>query len=287
MFTVLLAASAVGFATPALAQDDTVKIAPAGFISVTGVYRSTNVVNLNGNASLPTNFGGIPYPNTVQGNIGETKITGADTRLGLTADVNFGQARVHGLFLGDFLGFDPANVAVSANGHTFRLYLGYAEIHVGQVDVLGGQAWSWMTPNRRGLSSDPADVFDTMNIDPNLQVGLAWTRAGEVHFVHHLTKQLAWGVGIENQDQFVGVGEVILPFAFNAVLGQQFDAGNNPGAPARFPDLVAKVAVDPDFGTSHAHVEAAGILRQFAVTTADIITPAPPTTEFTDKSATG
>ena len=283
----VLAVAAAGV-SPALAQDsDGFKVAPTGFISFTGVARSTNVgtgpssgANSNG---FGTNFGAIPYDNTVQGNTSETRFSAADTRLGLKATTNIGGVDLRGLVETDFLGSDAPNVYVSGNSHILRLRLAYLNTFAGNWEILAGQAWSWMTPNRRGLSADPADVFTTLNVDPNMQVGLTWTRAAQFRIAHHPGKSFAWGIALESPDQYVGVGEVIFPFAFNAQLGGQFDAGNNPSAPNRYPDVLGKIAWDPEIGGRLFHMELVGLYRTFQVSTADLTAGA----DFTKKSANG
>ena len=270
----VLAVAAAGV-SPVLAQDsDGFKVAPTGFISFTGVARSTNVgtgpssgSNSNG---FGTDFGQIPYSNTVQGSMSETRFSAADTRLGLKAATKLGDVDLRGLVETDFLGSDAGNVYVSGNSHILRVRLAYLNTFSGNWEVLAGQAWSWMTPNRRGLSADPADVFTTLNVDPNMQVGLTWTRAAQIRFAHHPSKELAWGIALESPDQYVGFAEVIYPFAFNAQLSSQFDAGNNPEAPNRYPDVLGKIAWDPEIGGRLFHMELVGLYRTFQISTTEI-----------------
>jgi hypothetical protein len=120
--------------------------------------------------------------------------------------------------------------------------------------------YSWLTPNRVGLGPNPGSVFLTNNVDDNFNVGLTWTRAAQVRVAYHPNDHLAFGIGIENPDQYVGVGEVIFPFAFNAQLGTQYDAGNNPTAPTMFPDLTGKIAYDDDWGGHSVHAEVTGLV---------------------------
>jgi hypothetical protein len=109
-------------------------------------------------------------------------------------------------------------------------------------------------------------VFTTLNVDAGIQVGLPYTRAGEVRMAWHPTKEFAIGVGAESPDQFVGAGEVIFPFAFNAALGPQFDAANQTTVPNRYPDLVGKMTFDTDIMDRHVHFEGAGMWRSFNTT---------------------
>jgi hypothetical protein len=170
-----------------------------------------------------------------------------------------------GYFEGDFNGNGPTNEFVNSNSHTFRMRLAYADVNTGQFETTFGQTYSWLTPNRFGLGPDPSDIFLTNNIDQNFQVGLPWARQAAAHVAWHPTQQFSIGAGVENPDQFTN-GEVTFPFAFNAQLGPQFDAANNPGVGNRFPDVVAKTAFDGDLGSAtRLHLEAAGMSRHFRV----------------------
>jgi hypothetical protein len=178
---------------------------------------------------------------------------------------------VIGYFEADFNGNDAANVWVTTNPHTFRVRLAYADINTGDFEITAGQAWSWLTPNRRGLGPDPKNIMNTLNIDPGgIQVGLPFSRAAQVRAAWHPTKEFAIGVGVESPDQFIGAGEVIFPFAFNAALGPQFDAANNPATPNKFPDVVGKATYDTDIMDRHVHFEAVGMWRSFNSTVVPI-----------------
>jgi hypothetical protein len=234
------------------------EITPVGYIALTTVTRSTNV------GGISTSFNSIPFDNTIQGNIPETRLTGQNTRIGLRAHSHVNSwLDVVGYLETDFNGNDPANVFVSTNSHTNRLRLAYADINAGDLEFTAGQAWSWMTPNRKGLGPDPRTVFTTLNVDPGIQVGLPFAREGAVRVAWHPTKEFAIGVGAENPDQYVGAGEVIFPFAFNAQLGPQFDANNQTTVPNRYPDLVGKATFDTDFMDRHMHFETVAMWRSF------------------------
>jgi hypothetical protein len=238
------------------------EITPVGYISLATVTRSTNTGN-----NLSTNFGAIPYTNTISGNLGETRVSAQATRLGLRAHSAVNSwLDIVGYFEGDFLGNDAANVFVSTNSHTFRVRLAYADVNAGQFEYTAGQTWGWLTPNRKGIGPDSKNVFTTLNIDPGNQVGLPYTRAGAVHVAWHPTNEIALGAGIENPEQYVGAGEVTFPFAFNAQLGGQFDAANNTATPNAFPDVVGKATYDTEVMDRHIHFEAAGMWREFKAT---------------------
>jgi len=132
------------------------------------------------------------------------------------------------------------------------------------------------------VSPMPGDIFFTNNMDTNYQVGLTWTRAAQFRVAYHPTDHWALGLAVENPEQYVGAGEVIFPFAFNAQLGSQFDAANNTATPNLHPDLIPKVAYDTDFSGKHLHVEAVGLLTTVKTTILPV-----GGTSFHGESATG
>ena len=60
------------------------------------------------------------------------------------------------------------------------------DVGKGSWEFLAGQSWSLMTPNRRGVSPLPQDVFYSQDMDVNYQLGLTWGRLpgfrGAYHF---------------------------------------------------------------------------------------------------------
>jgi hypothetical protein len=232
---------------------------PGGFIDFTSIYRSTNTGNPGG-----TNFFAIPFDDTVAGHLGENRLTAQNSRLSLKADAAFGDFKTTGYVEADFLGNDAANVFVTSNSHTFRLRLAYADVaYASRWELLAGQAWSWLTPNRVGLSGDPSQLFYTVNADFNYQVGLTWARQATARIAYHPDENWALGFGVENPEQFGGQGETTFPAALNAQLGVQIDQANISSTPNWFPDVVAKVAYDRDAWGRHFHAETVGLLSGF------------------------
>ena len=230
---------------------------PGGFVDFENIFRSTNT-----GGSSSTTFGAIPYSNTVQGHLTEFRVTGQYSRYNLKVTGKYGANNVTGYLEGDFNGNDPANVFVSSNPHTNRIRLYWLDLKRGSWEFLAGQAWGLETPNRKGLSANPADLMLTLGEDANVHVGVPYTRAGLFRAVWHANDNFQWGVEMQNPQQYVGAGNVIFPFAFNAQLGPQFDANNNNGTPNAFPDILTKFAYD----TSHIHFEAGGIVTSKKIT---------------------
>jgi hypothetical protein len=238
---------------------------PGGFMDFTAIFRSVNTGNPGG-----TNFFAIPFSNTIGGHLTETRFTAQNSRISLKATDKFGKNDVSGYVEMDFLGNDAANVFVTSNSHTLRQRLYFVDVKRDKWEILAGQAWSWLTPNRVGLSPYPSDVFYSQDMDFNYQVGLTWTRAPQFRVAYHPNDNWAFGVALENPEQFGGQStpsaEVIFPAGFNAQLTPQFDLANSAATPNLHPDIIPKIAYDTNIAGKHFHVEAAGVLTGIKIT---------------------
>ncbi len=145
----------------------------------------------------------------------------------------------------------------------------FVDVQKDGFEFLGGQDWSLMTPNRKGLSPLPSDIFYTQNMDTNYQAGLVWSRQTQFRFIAHPNENLAFGVSLENPEQYVGgangSGSPVFPTALNAAITSQFNngSGTNYSAPNLHPDIIFKGAYDGHVGNKLMHVEAAGLVRSF------------------------
>ncbi len=240
---------------------------PGGFMDLTSIFRTTNV-----GSGIGTSFGSIPYNNTFpQAALSESRFSAQNSRLSLKVNAKVGATDVTAYVESDFLGFQPPNANQTSNSDSFRLRLYFADLKRGKFEVQGGQLWTWMTPNRVGLSPMPSDIFHTQNMDTNYQVGLTWARQTAFRVAYHPTDWWGFGVSIENPEQFAP-SSVALP---NSTFASQFDngsgstsassSGTNPATPNLHPDVIVKTAFDWKLGGKAMHVEAAGLGRSFKV----------------------
>jgi hypothetical protein len=227
---------------------------PGGFVDFENIFRTTNTQN-----NIATNFAAIPYGNTAQGHLTEYRATAQYSRFNLMVTDKVGGNDVTGYCEADFSGNDATNVYEVVNGHTLRLRLCFMDLKRGKWEVLGGQTYSWLTPNRNGLGPRPADMATTYNEDQNFQVGLTFTRAAEFRVAYHPNDHLAFGVGIEDPNQYIGTF-VALPSAYASAVSSQFDNGSQIGAPNLFPDIIPKIAYDTKLGGRHFHLEGVGLI---------------------------
>jgi hypothetical protein len=244
---------------------------PGGFADLTGVFRSTNT-----GTGLGTNFASIPFNTTVpQSQLTEFRVTSQASRLSLKVDAKVNDSTsVTGYVESDFNGYLPPNAEQSTNSDTFRLRLAYADIRHNKWEVVGGQTWSLLTPNRYEASAAPIDVFSTLRADTNYVAGLVFARQAGVRLTYHANDWWTLSASLENPEQYVP-GSVVFPGGATGIFPPQFDngsgstsaasSGTNALTPNLRPDVIAKSAFDWNLGEKHFHVEVAGISRSFKV----------------------
>jgi uncharacterized coiled-coil protein SlyX len=264
----------------------TASITPVAFMDFTSVYR-----NHDTNGSIATNFGSIPYTSTTAyaPNLSEFRLSSENSRIGFRVDADVKGAHVIGYMEADFHGNNATNVAETTNSNTLRERQYWVDLNTGHFEVLGGQIWSMMTPGRTGISPIPADIFYTQVIDVNYVAGLVFGRIPELRFVYHPSKQVAFAVALDSPDQYAGgnggSGTITLPFALNGPTSTvtttsasgvttttalpttyqgelDFGSGNTLSTPNLAPDIIAKLAFDPN---KRVHIEIGGIERDFKV----------------------
>ena len=248
---------------------------PLGFMDMTGFYRTTQL------GGIGTNFGSIAFNNSLPaGRISEARFTAQNSRIGLRTHAKFGEADVTGYLEADFLGFLAPNGHDTSNSDSLRLRLYWVNYKRGKFEMLGGQSWSFLTPNRTGLGALPGDLFYSQDVDTNYQLGLTWSRQSGVRFILHPTNVWSIGVAFENPEQTLP-SSVVLPgfntsnvaFPATGAYGGQFDtnsgnnsnsqAVNNTNTPNLHPDIILKTAFDAKPGGHQVHFDVAGLLRSF------------------------
>jgi hypothetical protein len=250
-------------AGPALLAGPT-EIRIGGYLGVTGIYRSTSSGGGTG-----TSFATIPYDDTADGNLSETRLTAQASRLSIRVNAAPAENRatLAGYFEMDFAGTTPGNVAVTTTSVGFRLRHAFGEA---QFDrrflVAAGQAHTLMTPAKHQLSIWPSDYELTHAVDQNFVAGMVWGRIPQVRFTYRPTSAFNWAVSVENPEQQLGAGVVTLPSCCSADLADQYNTGsNNLSVPNLMPDIVTRAAFN--VGQTF-HVDAGGVVRVFRHTLA-------------------
>ena len=240
----------------------TAHLTPFGFIDLTTVIRDKNL-----GSGIGTNFGAVPFGNTVNGNLREFRLSSQNSRVGLRIDAKVRGVDLLGYLETDFLGLAPGNVAVSTNSDTQRLRLFWVDVRRKKFEVVAGQSWSLLTPNRHGLSPLPGDVFFGHGIDTNYILGLTWGRDPQFRLVYHASERFTLGWSIEASEQYGGgangSGAITLPANLVSAYKPQLNTGDNTFAvPNRHQDNIVKIAFDSK--SRRVHLEVAGLVRGFA-----------------------
>jgi hypothetical protein len=136
-----------------------VTLRPGGFVDTIGMSRSASTPD-----TISTHFGSIPLDATS----GQSFVSLRNSRIQLMGDREWSGIQFTGYFESDFL-----NVTPQQSDYRWRQYWGRARF--GKWELLGGQAWSLLRPNRKGFDSDH-DLMNTDVIDAAYHVGLLGSR---------------------------------------------------------------------------------------------------------------
>jgi flagellar motor protein MotB len=249
---------------------------PGGFMDFTIVGRSTTTGN-----GIGTTFNSIPVNTTngttFAGGVPELRFSNQNSRVALRVDAPVGGGQISGYVEADFLGLIAQNANVTSNSDSLRMRLYFGDYRIGKWEILAGQDWSMLTPNRKGINPFPNDIFYSQDMDTNYQVGLTWSRQPQFRVVYHPSDHWALGASIENPDAFaLSSTTVAFPTAFTPLAGQvdQTSGGTlaTPPTPGFLPDFIFKLANDETVGGKAFHWEAVGLLSSFRLFTPAAIT---------------
>jgi hypothetical protein len=236
----------------------------------TAVYRTEST-----GFGIGTTFNSVPYVNTISAttgpaDIGETRFSVQNSRIGMRVDAPVGGGAISGYVEADFLGLIAANANVTSKSDSLRMRLYFGDYRRGKWEILGGQDWSMMTPNRKGIGVFPSDIFYSQDMDTNYQVGLTWKRTPQFRVMYHPSDSWVLGVSVENPDVLVPTS-VTTPTLFAGTAGQVDSTSggtlSTPPTPGFFPDFIFKVANDTKVGEKNMHIEAVGLVRDFRLFT--------------------
>src|SRR5579871_2200929 len=186
--------------TPAFIRLGSTCLVPIGFMDMTAVWRDKNT-----GSSIGSNFGSVPYNNTVNGRLSEYRFSPQNSRIGFRFDGDWKGTHFIGYNEFDFLGTSGSNALTVTNGAFVpRLRLFWVDVRKGKLEFLAGQSWSMLTPNRRGISALPGDLFYSQTVDVNYMAGLTWTRQPGFRVLYHPSNTVTFGFSAENPEQYIG-----------------------------------------------------------------------------------
>jgi len=220
----------------------------SGFADFTSISRST----FSG-TGISTGFGAIPLERSADARLGEFRGAGNHSRLSFRLDTRLAGRELTAYAETDFLAGTTANVFAGSNPHGLRMRLYWVRWGGRRWDLVAGQSWSLLAPNRRGISPEPSQISNTMLLDPNYNVGLVWTRQGTVRLTRHWSR-LHLAASVENAEPNITDPRQAPPDTRG--LGTRAAPGAN-----HTPDFIVKAAYDAPW----VHLEAAAIGRVFRV----------------------
>ncbi len=260
------AAQGDNVAAPLQIQIGDATITPVGFLDFTALFRTTDE-----GSGIGTNFGNIPFNNATLGKLTEWRESAQNSRVGFRVDATVKGAQVIGYLESDFLGSAPTNLPITSNSDPLRLRLYWVDVQKSGIEILAGQSWSFLTPNRNGLSPLPNDIFYSYLMDTNYELGLTWARQPQFRIIAHPTDYFAAGLSFESAEQYIGggngAGTVTLPTLLSTAYSTELDSGATTlTVPNEHPDIIGKLALDPKSSNGlHQHIEIAGLFRTFKV----------------------
>jgi hypothetical protein len=248
------AANQAAVASPLSFRIGGAEFAPGGFMDMSTAWRSTNI-----GSGVATSFAGVPMGNTAAGRMQEFRSSAANSRLTLTiTEKPTPNSSLTAYVEGDFTGNNPAGVYVTSNSNTLRMRHFWLDVVRKKWEIVGGQTWTLLTPNRFALSPVSSNIFVGQGEDSNYMPGLVWGRPGQIRVVYHPNEKWSIGAAVENPEQFVTTATTLPAFA-----ATQVDNGSVPSIPNARPDYVAKIAYDTRVSGKAMHLELGGFSRRF------------------------
>jgi hypothetical protein len=238
-----------------------------GFAAAEAVYRTRNNVS-----DIGSNYSKIPYDNNVLSHTDELRGTGRQSRISFLAQGNIDKSTVAS-FYGEFDFLAGPTTANSNESNSFspriRHVYGAIDWNDSGWHLLAGQNWSLATMNGKGITPRNEDIPPT--IEAQYVPGFVWARQPQIRLTKDLDdKQLWLAVSLENPQTTFASAATGTATSFGGVTINDNAAGIGLLSSANnfsfnhVPDIIAKVAYEPDMGGSRPlHLEFFGIGRQF------------------------
>jgi hypothetical protein len=239
-----------------------VRVTLGGFIEAAGIFRSRNQV-----ADLASNFNtGIPLPNSALYHENESRLSERQSRLSLMAQGNPDQVTtLTAYFEGDLLGAAPTANSNESNSYTPRIRHAYAVYDRSDWGMyfLGGQTWSLLTMDKKGIGYLQSAYDIPMQIDAQYIPGFSWARQMQFRVAKSFDNEKLWiAASVENpQTTYYNGPNGAYPSSLGTVNATN-PGGSNFASTVNYstevaPDVVVKAAADPGFG----HFEIYGVGR--------------------------
>jgi hypothetical protein len=187
-----------------------IRLTPGGFLEETEYWRSHATLS-----DQATPFNGIPLGGFAGGNPASTGVpatqsaynpylteygmTARDTRITLRADADAGKTKLTGYYEMDFFGTSPTANLSQTTSFTPRIRQGWGRAKFANGwTITGGQMWSLITLNRKGVDSDNSNLWIPNIIEAQYSVGYDWARFAELRIGKQIGKNLAVAFALDN-----------------------------------------------------------------------------------------
>ena len=244
-----------------------ITIKMGGFAAAESVYRSKDDV-----ADMSSNYAKIPFANATTAHTGETHLSARQSRYSILASGNIDQdttAAFYGEF--DFLGAAQTANSNESDSYTPRIRNLYGEVNWNATGwhFLFGQNWSLATLNSKGIT--PRNEVPPPTIEAQYVPGFTWARQPQLRVTKDFANKQFWvAVSLENPATIYSSAATGISSTAGGVAastGATGVSGYNSANTVTFnhvPDVIAKVALEPDFGGSKPlHIEAYGLYRSY------------------------
>jgi hypothetical protein len=260
-----------------------IRITPWGFLELTGFYRSHAELT-----DQSTVFSAMPLESQINGpynsHLSEFMMSARDSRMVVRADAAERGMKFTGFYEMDFFGVGTTSNLSQTSSYTPRLRQAWGRVQWSNGwAISGGQMWSLMTLNRKGVDADTPWIPNVM--EASYTLGYQWLRTPEIRVSKNFNHGLAFGIELDqpNYSAFganntvstvtglaaAGAGQLTnsLPSTCTATASSATPpvitvtcVGSPLYSTGLAPDLIAKLAYDnPKLG----HFEVKGIGRFF------------------------
>jgi len=180
-------------ASPNVLHYKGIGLTPGGYAAGETVWRSKAT-----GGDIPTAFSSIPYEQADAYQLSEFYGSARQSRVSLLAEgkTNWGAMRAY--YEADWLGTGTSSNANQSNSYVLRQRVIWAQAETNSHWAFtGGQMWSLVTEDKKGLSNYSSDILTPQTIDPNYVTGFIWAR----QYGFRVTKtfdKAAFGFSVEN-----------------------------------------------------------------------------------------
>ena len=172
-----------------------ITLTPGGFVAAETVNRQRALSD-----SINTQFNSIPYGGNSVGKLNELDMTARQSRLSLLGEGKLGNTTITGYYEADWLGTGVTSNNRQSNSYVFRQRQIWGRVvWENGWSFTGGQTWSLVTENRRGIST--LTEWIPLTVDPQYVVGFNWERQYGVRVAKNFSDKFALAVSAEGPEQ--------------------------------------------------------------------------------------